>query len=73
MEYVLNGDSFGKKLMHYRKKRGLTRLKLAAMAEISVFDLIDMENGVLRTIPAELVRKFCELLDTNVENLLNEP
>ena len=69
MEYLLNGDSFGKKLTHYRKKRGLTRLKLAALAEISVFELMDIENGVQRKIPAELANKFCGLLNITLETL----
>ena len=70
MEFLLNGDAFGKNLTRLRKNRGLTRLKLAAMAEISVFDLIDMENGVRRRIPEEWTAKLCAVLETDLTTLL---
>lgn len=69
MYYVPSGDNFGKNLTRLRKERGLTRLKLAALLEIPVTDLIDMEKGIQRKIPRELVLKICQILQTDMETL----
>lgn len=72
MYLVPSGDAFAKNITHYRKKRGLTRLKLAALLEIPVTDLIDLETGLCRDVEFSLVDKLCLALHTDKKTLLGE-
>ena len=70
MIIVVNDNGFGKRLKAQRRKMGLFRFQMARLASCKVSLLKKMENGSCVDIPATLLKRFCDILNTTSETLV---
>lgn len=61
---------FGEKLREARKRAGMTLGQLARQLDISVSHLSNVELGIKRPLPVDVVRKAAAILHTDEQDLL---
>ena len=64
---MTNNNTFGKKLKHYRKIKGLTQEKLAELAGVNEKHISKLELGTYKPTYATL-EKIYKALDLNIEH-----
>ncbi len=64
---MANDNTFGKKLKHYRKIKGLTQEKLAELAGVNEKHISKLELGTYKPTYATL-EKIYKALDLNIED-----
>ncbi len=67
-----NDTTFAERLYNLRKKRHLTREKLANMAKISDRSIVNYENGSRYPNSIDIVKRLAEALDTTTIYLLGD-
>ena len=60
----------GARILQTRKERGLTRERLAEMADISVQFLADIERGA-KSMTVSTLRKLCFALNVTTDSIVN--
>lgn len=73
MNYHYSLDTFRKNLKLIRKSKGVSLKELARQSGTYDSFIVNVESGKKgQQFPADLLFKFCEVLDVKVEDLLRE-
>ena len=70
LEYKPYYEKFGLNVVYYRKRKKLTQLQLAALADIDRSHISAIELGNVG-VSFDLIFKFCEVLDVTPKELFD--
>ena len=69
-EYKTYYEKFGLNVVYYRKKKRLTQLQLAELADVDRSHISAIELGNVG-VSFDLIFKLCEVLETEPKNLFD--
>ena len=69
-EYKKYYESFGLNVVYYRKKKRLTQLELAELAEVDLSHISAIELGKVG-VSFDVIFKLCEVLDVKPKELFD--
>lgn len=70
LEYKLYYEKFGLNIVYYRKRKKLTQLQLAELADIDRSHISAIELGNVG-VSFDLIFKLCEILDVKPRDLFD--